>query len=107
MDQFPNFKLFIDKYLPWLAVIGFVVTVGANGNVWLYFMAVLIVFYGSADCIRGGRNYWLTIQILEPRQNFGHHDCPFSAWIMVESLRLVLGGHIQTVFVKNISANRN
>ncbi|WP_231122111.1 flagellar biosynthesis protein FlhB [Lactiplantibacillus pentosus] len=44
MDQFPNFKLFIDKYLPWLAVIGFVVTVSANGNVWLYFMAVLIVF---------------------------------------------------------------
>ncbi|MCT3278593.1 flagellar biosynthesis protein FlhB [Lactiplantibacillus pentosus] len=44
MDQFPNFKLFIDKYLPWLAVIGFVVTVSANGNAWLYFMAVLIVF---------------------------------------------------------------
>ncbi|MEL5725307.1 flagellar biosynthesis protein FlhB, partial [Lactiplantibacillus pentosus] len=44
MDQFPNFKLFIDKYLPWLAVIGFVVTVSANGNVWLYFMAELIVF---------------------------------------------------------------
>ncbi|MCT0163901.1 flagellar biosynthesis protein FlhB [Lactiplantibacillus pentosus] len=44
MDQFPNFKLFIDKYLPLLAVIGFVVTVSANGNVWLYFMAVLIVF---------------------------------------------------------------
>ena len=44
MDQYPNFKLFIDKYLPWLAVIGFVVTVSVNGNVWLYFMSVLIVF---------------------------------------------------------------
>lgn len=44
MDQYPNFKLFIDKYLPWLAVMGFVVTVSVNGNVWLYFMSVLIVF---------------------------------------------------------------
>ncbi len=48
MDQYPNFKLFIDKYLPWLAVIGFVVTVSVNGNV---------LFYVGADCICCDCNY--------------------------------------------------